>query len=435
VNESTYRFLSIDLLPLTAATMAALLCALLGNHLLLRRQSLMGDAISHAVLPGLVLAFLVTGTRDPLTMLAGAALSGLLTALLIEIVRRTGRVESSAATGVVFSIFFALGVALLERAAARQVDLDADCVLYGQVETLFWFPPVQWSEFFTLGTLSLVPRQVWTVLIALVVVALVLGLLHKELRLTGFDPAGARALGVSSTLLNHILSALTAIAVVAAFEAAGSILVIAMLVVPPAAARLVTDRLESQIALSTAFALVTGIGGYFLASHAPSLLGWPRAVSVAGTMALFGGAILVLVIVFAPPRGILARMIAAGRFRRRVATEDLLGWLFRHEEHGGSFPVSFEALNSDHRIAVAGAVRDGAVMHSARGITWTPSGRERASEIVRRHRLWESYLVSHVGVRPDHVHPTAERLEHLADAPVGHAIDPHGRPVPPARSS
>ncbi len=129
MNDWLYTLVSLDLLPLIAGVLSALSCGLLGNHLVLRQQSLMGDAISHAVLPGLVLAFLISGTRNPAVMFIGAAGSAILTVVLIQIVRRLGRVEPGAAMGVVFSVMFALGVLMLEQAAADHVDLDADCVL------------------------------------------------------------------------------------------------------------------------------------------------------------------------------------------------------------------------------------------------------------------------------------------------------------------
>jgi len=131
--------LARDLFPLAAGVLAALGCGLLGNFLVLRRLSLMGDAISHSVLPGLVIAFLVTSSRGSLAMFIGATVAGLATVVLVEAVKRLGRVESGAAMGVVFSVLFALGVLLIEVASARGVDLDADCVLHGQLETLVWF--------------------------------------------------------------------------------------------------------------------------------------------------------------------------------------------------------------------------------------------------------------------------------------------------------
>ncbi|MCA9310803.1 MAG: metal ABC transporter permease, partial [Phycisphaerales bacterium] len=221
MSDAVHTFLSIDLLPLLAATLAAFSCGLLGNFLVLRRLSLMGDAISHAVLPGLVIAFLLFGTRASLAMFFGAAVAGVATVALVELIRRFGRVEPGAAMGVVFSVMFALGVVLLEQAAARQVDLDADCVLHGQLETIFWFPPSIWSDFLAWSTLRDTPRQVVVLAGTLAVCAAFVAVFFKELRLAAFDPGLADALGFRSSAIHAGLMALVAAATVASFEAVG----------------------------------------------------------------------------------------------------------------------------------------------------------------------------------------------------------------------
>ena len=163
-----YFDLALDLFPLLAAALAAVCCGLLGNFLLLRKQSMMGDAISHSVLPGLVIAFLIASTRSPLVMLAGATIAGVVTVVLVEFVKRFGKVEPGAAMGVVFSILFALGVLLIEKAAVRHVDLDAECVLHGQLETLVWYSaPATISGLWSVETLDAIPRQIITLTIIL----------------------------------------------------------------------------------------------------------------------------------------------------------------------------------------------------------------------------------------------------------------------------
>ncbi|MCB0359569.1 MAG: metal ABC transporter permease, partial [Bdellovibrionales bacterium] len=157
-----HEILSFDVPAILTALFSALSCALLGNFLVLRRMSLMGDAISHAVLPGIVGAFLLTQSRSGLVVFLGAAVAGVLAAVLIEVVRQLGNLETGAAMAVVFSIFFAGGVLMMQQAAAQSVDLDPDCLLHGQLELIFWLPPTSWTEFFTLETLAQLPRQVVT---------------------------------------------------------------------------------------------------------------------------------------------------------------------------------------------------------------------------------------------------------------------------------
>ncbi|MCB0339650.1 MAG: metal ABC transporter permease, partial [Bdellovibrionales bacterium] len=181
------QFIALDLPPLLTGLSSGLACALLGNFLLLRRMSLMGDALSHSVLPGIVFAFLISGTRASLPIFIGAAAAALLCAVTIEAVRRLGRVEGGAAMGVVFSLYFAGGILLMEQAAARNIDLDADCLLHGQLETIFWYPPDTLSQFFTWTTLTALPQELVTSVAVLLFVILFLSVFRKELKLVTFD--------------------------------------------------------------------------------------------------------------------------------------------------------------------------------------------------------------------------------------------------------
>lgn len=301
------EFVAIDLPALMAALFACLSCALVGSFLVLRRQSLLGDAISHAVLPGIVAGFLVVGSRETIPMLAGALGAALVAVLLIELVRRVGRVDSGAAMGVIFTGLFALGVLLIEQAAARSVDLDADCVLYGQLEDVIWFGPQSLADLADPAVWLTLPREVTQLAVVFAIGLLLVWTFFKELTVASFDPGLADTLGISAALVQTALVVLTAVVTVAAFEAVGSILVIAMLICPAATARLLTDRLGTQMRLSLLIGGVTGIGGYVLGAMAPVWLGAPHAVNAAGSIATLGGVILTLAILFAPRYGALAR--------------------------------------------------------------------------------------------------------------------------------
>ncbi len=254
----------------------------------------MGDALSHAVLPGIVVAFLVTSSRNPLLMLGGATVAGIITVVLIELIKRMGRVEPGAAMGVVFSLMFALGVLLIEKAAASSVDLDAECVLYGQLETLVWFgAPDNFADLMSWNTIDSMPRQLTLLAVMFVVALLFVGLLFKELRIAAFDPEMATSQGISARGMHYLLMVFVAAATVASFEAVGSILVIAVLIAPAAAARLLTDRLGSQIAVSFVAALICGVGGYFAATLIPGAFGF-GSVNAAGSMAVVAGMLVVL---------------------------------------------------------------------------------------------------------------------------------------------
>ena len=427
--------IGLDLFPMLAGTLAAVGCGLLGNFLVLRRLSLMGDAISHSVLPGLVIAFLVASTRSPLAMFLGAAIAGVLTVVLVELVKQLGRVEPGAAMGVVFSVLFALGVLLIERASVRHVDLDADCVLHGQLETLVWYgAPDTWAGVFQWSTLGEVPRQVYVLVAMAVGAALFVTVFFKELRIAAFDPALATTQGFSVTLMHYLLMVFVAAATVASFEAVGSILVIAMLVCPAATARLMTDRLGPQVLWSLVFAVLSGVGGYVGATALPAAFG-ADAVNAAGSMAVLAGLMLGMAIVASPRHGLVMRGVRRRRLARGVALDDVLATLYRAEEAGReSVPVVElrEALPGRAvGAASAAAARGGLVERRPDGLALTAKGRHRAGELIRRHRLWESYLVDEAGLLPDHVHDSAEQLEHALIGPVaGPATDPHGRSIP-----
>ena len=427
--------IGLDLFPLTAAVLAAATCGLLGNFLVLRRLSLMGDAISHSVLPGLVAAFIVAGTRNPLAMLAGAAAAGVATVVLIELVKRLGRVEPGAAMGVVFSVLFALGVLLIEGAGAKAVDIDADCVLHGQLETLISYQlPDTFAGLLTPDTLGLIPRQIWLLFGAFAASLLLVVALFKELRIAAFDPELATTQGVSARAMHYVLMVFVAVATVASFEAVGSILVVAMLIVPAVVARLLTDRLAPQIAVSLAVATACGVLGYFGATIVPAAIGLPE-VNAAGSMTLVAGGLFVVAALFSPRHGALARVVRRRRLARRSATDDLLARLLRRSEAGESIvpAASVEAspgLPSPAR-AVAWASRKNLIESGPGGLSLTEAGTARAADVLRRHRRWETYLVGDADLRPDHVHDTAEQLEHLpVTPPVTAPIDPHGRPIP-----
>jgi manganese/zinc/iron transport system permease protein len=233
--------LQTDLAPMLAGVLAAVLCGVLGGVLVVRRSAMLGDALSHAVLPGLVLGFIVTGSRATAPMLIGAALAALAAVGLIALLRRAGRLDAGAAMGVVFSVMFAMGTVLL-RFAGDRVDLDADCVLYGVLEAIRWPGVVEAGDLLRPGAWAAVPRQVVVLAAMLGLSVAVLVVLRRHVLLWCFDPALARAMGQRPGLVGGIVMGLVAGATVASFEAVGSILVLALLACPGVAARQLTDR-------------------------------------------------------------------------------------------------------------------------------------------------------------------------------------------------
>lgn len=429
--------LGLDLFPLTAAVLASLACGLLGNILILRKLSLMGDAISHSVLPGLVIAFLIASTRSPLAMFIGAAVAGITTVVLVELVKKLGRVEPGAAMGVAFSVLFALGVLLIERAHVRHIDLDADCVLHGQLETLAWYTaPNSLQALLSTETLEAIPHQVIVLVITLALVLTFMITFFKELRIAAFDPALATTQGFNANALHYALMIFVAIATVASFEAVGSILVIAMLICPAATARLLTNSLRAQVFASAVIAALTATIGYLAATSIPALFG-KDSVNAAGSITVVAGFALALAIIASPSQGVLAKSIRRRTLAKRVAQDDLLAILYRAQEANEKPPSTLTIKDTlkgrPAAQAINSARKANLIVLSNNKYKLTPSGESQAKAIIRKHRLWEHYLVDQAGLSPDHVHPTAEQLEHIAtQPPPTTSTDPHGKSIPPS---
>jgi len=296
------EFVPLSLPPILIGTFAAIACALPGNFLLLRRQALIGDAISHVVLPGIVVAFLLTGTVSTWPMMLGAAGAAILSVLMIEAIRRLGRIEAGAAMGVIFTAMFAGGVLLLEQSDTSSVHLDVEHALYGNLESLIWLDATGWHSLLDPQALAYLPVELVRMAVTLLVSAGFVALLWRPLKLSTFDEGFARTIGLPVNALGLGVVVMAAVAAVAAFDAVGSIIVIAMFICPPAAARLMTNRLERQIWWSVLFAAVSAILGYVLAGYGPIWLGARDAVSAAGMIATVSGLILMLAALFGPCR-------------------------------------------------------------------------------------------------------------------------------------
>ena len=289
---TTEDFLRLDLPALLAAILACGSCGLLGSFLLLRRDSLLGDALSHAVLPGIIAGFAITGARAGLPMLLGALAAALLAVFLIGLVRRVARLESGAATGAVFTSFFALGLMLMEATGARSVDLDLDCVLFGQLESVVWLEAQGFASLLDPVALAALPRQLFLLAAVAVVLAGLVALLWRPLHLLCFDPDYAAAIGLPARGLELALNLMVAAAAVAAFEAVGSILVVAMLVCPAAAIRLLTDSYRVQVLGGAALGAALGALGYALAGPLPAAFGQNFALNAAGVIGTLGGLVV-----------------------------------------------------------------------------------------------------------------------------------------------
>lgn len=392
---------------LIAAVLVGVVCGTLGCYIVLRRMALIGDALSHAVLPGAAIAFML-GAAD---FFFGAAVAGVVTAVLIGWVTANSRVKEDAAIGVVFTGAFALGIVLITLIQSRSVDLFH--MLFGNVLGV-----EDRDLMFTAGITG--------------VVLLTVVLLYKELLLHSFDAVFAAAIGLPGRALHYLLMLLLSLTVVASLQTVGLVLVVAMLITPASTAYLLTDRFERMLVLSAAIGVLSAVAGLYSSYY------WN--VSSGAAIVLVATLLFFLAMLFAPKRGLVLQRVRARRAMQRTAREDALkhAYALTNEGTGVTGAALAARLGSSTRQAESwlGALRREGLLRNG---ALTPQGERRAEELIRAHRLWERYLVDEGVVSGEEVHDEAERLEHVATVAMADRLDevlgsprsdPHGQPIP-----
>lgn len=396
----------------------------LGCFTYLRRRALLGDALAHATLPGVCLAFLATGTKHPLVLLAGAIVTGALGMASVNAITRHTRIREDAALALTLSVFFGAGIVLLTRiqrtGAAAQAGLDR--FLFGQAA-------------------SLVPADVWLLGGVTMVLIAAVALAFKEFRLLAFDGTFAATLGWPVGVLELLLSALIVVSVTVGLQLVGVVLMAALLVTPAAAARYWTDRLTRMLVIAAAIGAFAGLAGALVSLIAPRMPTGPWTV-MAATFAFF------VSLLAAPRRGMIARGVRRARMRRRTADENVLKTLYHLAEPAGDFGAARPAAALAARRPMPAGEREDALRRLAQAgwvkraggdIRLTPAGRDRARRVVRLHRLWEVYLTERLHLAADHVHEDAENIEHILTPELEKeleallarpALDPHRQPIP-----
>ncbi|HSH96217.1 MAG TPA: metal ABC transporter permease [Roseimicrobium sp.] len=272
--------------------LVAAACGLVGNFLILRRMALVGDAISHSVLPGMVVAFLLVGSRSTTAMFVGALAAGWLTTVMIESIHKSSRVKQDAAIGIAFTSLFAIGVILVSLYASK-IDLDQECVLYGEIAFVPLQPVVE------LFGVHLGPTPVFRMAVLTLLTASLVVLFYKELLVSSFDPGLAASLGMNATLIHYLLMGWLSLIVVGAFESVGAILVIGMLILPGATASMITQRLPVRLGLSVVHAALSSLIGFHLGT-------WLNC-SIASGMVVAATGLFLIAWVFGPVDGLLHR--------------------------------------------------------------------------------------------------------------------------------
>lgn len=298
------------------AMLVALACAIPGTFLVLRKMAMISDAISHSILPGIVIGFFITQDLNSPLLIFLAALSGVLTVFLVEFIQKTGLVKKDTAIGLVFPALFSIGVILIAK-NANDVHLDVDAVLLGELA----FAPF---DRLILAGADVGPKSLWVIGIILLITISLLLMFFKELKLTTFDKGLAATLGFSPVLVHYGLMTVSSVTVVGAFDAVGAILVVALMIAPAASAYLLTNDLKKMLVLSCVFGVFSAISGYWMANILDA--------SIAGSMTTMLGIVFFLVYLFAPSRGVIAVLFRQKRQRIEVSLLTFLLHLQNHSE-------------------------------------------------------------------------------------------------------
>jgi manganese/zinc/iron transport system permease protein len=278
-------------------TLVAGISGVLGAFLLLRKMSMMGDAISHAVLPGIVIAYLIAGHRASVGLILGAIVIGLFTTMMIEALSQKGKFQVDASIGITFTFLFSIGIILVSKYAG-QIDIDTDCVLHGEIA----FVPF---DVWYVGETAIGPRAVWILGITAILVFGFIMIGYKGLYITTFNMEYARSLGIQVLFWHYALMAMVSVTTVVSFESVGAILVVAFLVVPPATAHLLTNKLSHML-------VTTFILGFLSAALGYAISYWLNS-SIAGSMAFVSGWLFLLALLFSPKKGLIYKKIRSRR--------------------------------------------------------------------------------------------------------------------------
>jgi ABC-type Mn2+/Zn2+ transport system permease subunit/Mn-dependent DtxR family transcriptional regulator len=411
---------------LAGSILLGITCGLLGSFIVVRKMALVGDALSHAVLPGVAIGFLWDMTKDPVAIFIGATAAGLLGTIVVSLLKQTTRLKEDTALGLVLGTFFAVGICLLtmiQRLPSGNKS-GIDKFLFGQA-----------------AAISASDIRLMAVIAVIAIAAVVI--FYKEFLVTSFDVEFARASGLPTQLIHYGLMLLVAFAVVIALQAVGVVLVSAMLITPAAAAYLLTDRMSRMLWLAAIFGVLSGAVGTFCSFLGPGLPTGPFIVLGATT-------VFVMAFLFGPRHGVVVRWFKQRSHSKRVQRENTLKAIYQVLEHRSFVGegVSLRELAERRRETVedaqvqAAALRqyDLATLHEEGNLIFlTPAGWQSACSIVRNHRLWELYLTNAAHIAADHVHEDAEKIEHVLGEEVVREIerglqyaksDPHGRPIP-----
>lgn len=391
-SDPNVRYVVIGSILLTASS------AIVGSFTFLKKKALVGDAVAHAVLPGVCLSFIITGEKNPFVLIIGAFLTGWLSLIIMDVISRKTKIKEDTAIGLILSVFFGIGIFMLtiiqKSGNAAQTGLDQ--FLFGKAA-------------------SLVGDDLIVFAIIAVILVLAVYLLFKEFTLVAFDSDFAVSLGLPVKSIELALTTLTVLAVVVGIQAVGVVLMAAMLITPAAAARFWTEKIKVMISLAAIFGAFSGLSGAYISYIAPSMPTGPWIVIVISSIAFFS-------FFFAPRKGIIYRARNQSRIKRHINDENILKTLYQLGEEEKNF---FESRSIDDILlkrkfsrsiltsSLSRLRRQGFLQYQDNKWTFTKAGKDKGQRVVKLHRLWELYLTEYLRIAPDHVHDDADTIEHI----------------------
>jgi manganese/zinc/iron transport system permease protein len=372
--------------------------AVVGTFTFLRKKALVGDAVAHSVLPGICLAFILSGTKNPLILIIGAFITGWISLMLIDIITQRSKIKEDSAIALVLSVFFGIGILMLTNIqhSGNPAQTGLDSFLFGKAA-------------------ALVGKDLITFSIVAVILILTVTLFFKELKLIAFDSNYAKALGLPVKAIDLLLTTLTVLAVVTGIQAVGVVLMAAMLITPAAAARFWTNDVKNMTIIAAIMGSLSGLFGAYVSYVAPAMPTGPWIVMIISAIALTSFFI-------APKRGIISRYFSQRRLQVIIMDENLLKSLFHLGEEDSDM---YKGRTMDEIIEkryfpknrLKGTLlrlkREGYLNKSNNEWKFTEVGKQKGQRVVKLHRLWELYLSTYVKIASDHVHEDAETIEHI----------------------
>ncbi|WNJ18853.1 iron chelate uptake ABC transporter family permease subunit [Pontibacter sp. G13] len=404
------------------SAMVGITCGVLGCFIFLKNMSLIGDALSHAILPGVVGGFMVSGGASLVGLFTGSVLAGLIAAVLITWIQRNVQTREDAAIGIVFTSMFAIGIMGISWLTRQEgVHLDMRDFLFGNV-------------------LGISDSDIWMTLCIMLFTLVAIGVFFRYFFITTFHPVMSQAMGISAGTMHYFLMLLISLAVVASLQSVGVILVVAMLITPASTAFLLTKRLSIMLVISAIVGLASTTIGFLVAVIYETTPG-PAMTVVASLFFL-------LAVLLSPSKGLLWRSLRRKRAQNRVLQEDILKHAVSLAEHGNlelkALKQAVGASELSFQRGLNALKRKQEIISKSGKISLTSKGTKIGYDLIRAHRLWEAYLVKEVGLSSDQIHNPAEDVEHIIPAHLvekvaqhlGHPErDPHGSIIPPVQGT